>query len=564
MANVWKKVQRADSDFTGDVTGLLGGVAAATVVSGAAKGALAPKIFRQSGIPTALNAGDFWMDSDDKKMYRATAAGDDAIGGGEWIDVSPDKTSVGLNNVDNTSDETLKGTLDKDDVGLGNVLNSAQVTTFTQDAIPTSLAIGDIWMDSDDGMKMYRAAGIGATTIAAGAWVLVALQKGALGLLKGDVGLGNVDNTTDALKPVSTAQGVVNALKAPLASPTFTGTVAGVTKTHVGLSSVTNDVQLKATGSNAPNSLKNSQITLTDSSGTVTLNNAGAGTITATKLALGNVDNVSDANKPVSTAQATVNALKAPLASPTFTGTIGGLAKGDVGLGNVDNTTDALKPVSTAQATVNALKAPLASPTFTGTIGGLAKGDVGLGNVDNTTDALKPVSTAQGTVNTAQGVTNALKAPLASPTFTGTVAGVTKAHVGLTNVIDQAITVSNGALKFGSSTQTLDEDSVSNSAALGGSSLATVKSDAVGTAETNIIGGAPGALNTLDELAAALNDSPTYVTSTIVNSIATKGKAAMAITANDAANSSYDNNPASESEGQLGIYNGQQYVVVNV
>ena len=518
MANVWKKVQRADSDFTGDVTGLLDGVAAATVVSGAAKGALAPTIFRQSGIPTALNAGDFWMDSDDKKMYRATAAGDDAIGGGEWIDVSPDKTSVGLNNVDNTSDETLKAGLDKDDVGLGNVLNSAQVTTFTQDAIPTSLAIGDIWMDSDDGMKMYRAAGIGATTIAAGAWVLVALQKGALGLLKGDVGLGNVDNTTDALKPVSTAQGVVNALKAPLASLTFTGTVAGVTKTHIGLANVTNDVQLKATGSNAPNSLKNSQITLTDSSGTVTLNNAGAGTITATKLALGNVDNVSDANKPV----------------------------------------------STAQATVNALKAPLASPTFTGTVAGVSKSHVGLSNVDNTTDALKPVSTAQGTINTAQGVTNALKAPLASPTFTGTVAGVTKAHVGLTNVIDQAITVSNGALKFGSSTQTLDEDSVSNSAALGGSSLATVKSDAVGTAETNIIGGAPGALNTLDELAAALNDSPTYVTSTIVNSIATKGKAAMAITANDAANSSYDNNPASESEGQLGIYNGQQYVVVNV
>mgnify|MGYP003153463326 FL=1 len=60
MANVWKKVQRADSDFTGDVTGKLGGVNAATVVSGAAAGALAPRIFRQSAVPTALNAGDFW------------------------------------------------------------------------------------------------------------------------------------------------------------------------------------------------------------------------------------------------------------------------------------------------------------------------------------------------------------------------------------------------------------------------------------------------------------------------------------------------------------------------
>ena len=41
-------------------------------------------------------------------------------------------------------------------------------------------------------------------------------------------------------------------------------------------------------------------------------------------------------------------------------------------------------------------------------------------------------------------------------------------------------------------------------------------------------------------------------------------KAAMAITANDAANSNYDNDPTSESEGQVGIYNGQQYVVVDV
>ena len=41
--------------------------------------------------------------------------------------------------------------------------------------------------------------------------------------------------------------------------------------------------------------------------------------------------------------------------------------KADVGLGNVDNTSDAAKPVSTAQATALALKANTASPTLTGT-----------------------------------------------------------------------------------------------------------------------------------------------------------------------------------------------------
>lgn len=71
------------------------------------------------------------------------------------------------------------------------------------------------------------------------------------------------------------------------------------------------------------------------------------------------------------------------------------LGKADVGLGNVDNTSDAGKPISTAAQTALNLKAPLASPTFTGTVAGITAAMVGLDNVDNTTDASKPVSTAQ-------------------------------------------------------------------------------------------------------------------------------------------------------------------------
>lgn len=63
-------------------------------------------------------------------------------------------------------------------------------------------------------------------------------------------------------------------------------------------------------------------------------------------------------------------------------------------------------------------KAPLASPTFTGTVSGVTKAHVGLGNVDNTSDTGKPVSTAQQTALN-------LKANLASPTFTGTPAAPT-------------------------------------------------------------------------------------------------------------------------------------------
>ena len=45
------------------------------------------------------------------------------------------------------------------------------------------------------------------------------------------------------------------------------------------------------------------------------------------------------------------DALKAPLDSPTFTGTVSGITKSQVGLGNVDTTSDVNKPISTATAT---------------------------------------------------------------------------------------------------------------------------------------------------------------------------------------------------------------------
>jgi len=104
-------------------------------------------------------------------------------------------------------------------------------------------------------------------------------------------------------------------------------------------------------------------------------------------------------------------ALKAPLASPTFTGTVSGISSTMVGLGNCNNTTDLLKPISTATQTALNLLAPVASPTFTGTVSGINSTMVGLGNCTNTSDANKPVSTAQQTALN-------LKSDLISPSQT--------------------------------------------------------------------------------------------------------------------------------------------------
>jgi hypothetical protein len=127
------------------------------------------------------------------------------------------------------------------------------------------------------------------------------------------------------------------------------------------------------------------------------------------------------------------------------------LAKGDVGLGNVDNTADTAKPVSTATQTALDLKAPLASPTFTGTVAGVTKTHVGLGNVDNTSDVNKPVSTAtQTALDGKQPVDSDLTAIAALTTTsygrslltgadaaaTRTAIGVAAAVAGLVNVKD--------------------------------------------------------------------------------------------------------------------------------
>ena len=61
-------------------------------------------------------------------------------------------------------------------------------------------------------------------------------------------------------------------------------------------------------------------------------------------------------------------------------------------LGNVDNTSDSSKQISTKTQEALDTKAPLASPTFIGTVNGITKSMVGLGNVDNTTDANKQIS----------------------------------------------------------------------------------------------------------------------------------------------------------------------------
>ena len=77
----------------------------------------------------------------------------------------------------------------------------------------------------------------------------------------------------------------------------------------------------------------------------------------------------------------------APLASPAFTGTVTGITQSMVGLGNVDNTSDVNKPVSTAQQSALDLKLNLAGGTLSGNIAMGTHSITGLADPSSAQDA---------------------------------------------------------------------------------------------------------------------------------------------------------------------------------
>lgn len=115
-------------------------------------------------------------------------------------------------------------------------------------------------------------------------------------------------------------------------------------------------------------------LSATNFSGSVSGTNTGdaATNPTSNTYADAKVQNNLTANTgvaPSATAVNTALALKANLASPTFTGTVSGITAAMVGLGNVTNTSDANKPVSTAQQTALDLKANISSLATVATTG---------------------------------------------------------------------------------------------------------------------------------------------------------------------------------------------------
>jgi hypothetical protein len=208
------------------------------------------------------------------------------------------------------------------------------------------------------------------------------------GFIKSDIGLGNVNNTSDMNKPITNP--MINALsvKADASGATLSGNITGITKSMVNLSNVENTLSINKPISTATQSAIHLKANLTGCTFTGPVYGLNPSTIN-----LSNVDNRSDASKNMSKYIPDALLPYATRNNASFTGDVSGITKRMLGLGNVDNTSDLNKPTNTTINNALSLKAGLTGCTFTGTVFGINKDMIGLSNVDNTSDINKPVST---------------------------------------------------------------------------------------------------------------------------------------------------------------------------
>lgn len=239
---------------------------------------------------------------------------------------------------------------------------------------PTTPALGDYYLISAAGTISAINYAVGDSIIYNGAtWdkaggssavVSVNGQTGTVVVTKSDVGLSAADNTSDANKPVSTAQATAIALKANISSLATVATSGA----YSSLSGLPAAYSLPISTAAVLGGVKSSSSVLIDAAGvaTVTLASIGAlssgyvpawSTITGKPTTLIGYG-ITDAQAALgftpynaTNPSGFISASGAPVQSVgTFTGAV---TKTQLGINNIDNTSDANKPVSSAQATAN-------------------------------------------------------------------------------------------------------------------------------------------------------------------------------------------------------------------
>jgi len=343
-----------------------------------------------------------------------------------YVDAAAAKINLALNNVDNTADlnkpisiqtqaaldvkenadnKSATATLGTSDVlfptqnAVKTYVDAAVASTAVSDGSITDVKIVSVSASKLTGVIPVANGGTGASTIAAA---------------KTNLAINNVDNTSDLNKPISTLTQAALDLKENAANKSATATLGtsdvlfptqNAVKTYVDAA-----VASTAVADGSITDVKIVSVSASKLTGVIPVANGGTGasTVAAAKinLALNNVDNTSDLNKPISTLTQAALDLKENSANKSATTTLG--------------TSDILFPTQNAVKTyvdaaisttavadgsitdakilsVSASKITGVVPVANGGTGAstvaAAKINLALSNVDNTSDLNKPIST---------------------------------------------------------------------------------------------------------------------------------------------------------------------------
>lgn len=346
-------------------------------------------------VSAGANIGDIYFNTDNGTVYQKSNLSFPSglsyivLPSGTWVklgDFTLNKSKVGLSNVDNTSDldkpistatqaaldgkeNTLtKGNITSTDItitgGTGAIIGGGVSLSLSStgrarlfygtvdvtNAVSLTANFGDLYINTTS-KAVYQKTNLsfpsGLTYIVTtdATWV----KLGNYSLTKADVGLANVDNTSDLNKPISTATQTALDLKANLASPTFTGTVTIPSPFTLGATSVTSTgTQLNylsgATGTTGTGNLvysANSTLTGTTNIATITNTNGANFATSSGNVLIGTTINAgykTDVNGTLRTAGSTYLATSS---GNIGIGTTSPVAKitvdGDISFTNVTN-----------------------------------------------------------------------------------------------------------------------------------------------------------------------------------------------------------------------------------
>jgi len=93
------------------------------------------QIYYQSSAPgTGMSTGDYWVDSDDNKLYRYSGA--------SWVEIQDNDIATAITNA-----------------ATAQTTANTKIKFFAQTSAPTASETGDLWVDTDDNNHLYRWSG---------------------------------------------------------------------------------------------------------------------------------------------------------------------------------------------------------------------------------------------------------------------------------------------------------------------------------------------------------------------------------------------------------------------